>query len=155
MLESLCTNLCSMIVPAVFQEISQPEKTGSADIQKYVRNDTIRLLADGDKNASEHRLFRQLDTGERETLNCFTQGEGDFVIIDDLQAIRICVREKIPFINALLVPKILHFAKRLDSKQYARAFKLISETGYYSTKIIHKAETFQKEELFQFFPDSE
>ena len=68
-------------------------------------------LAPGDQTAEIHGTLLKgvagLDRGELDTIRLYKKGYGDFVITDDGRGAGYCKRHKIPFINALLFPRVL------------------------------------------------
>ena len=93
-----------------------------------------------------------LDRGECDVLKLYHAGHGDFVITDDGAAARYCRREKIPFINALLIPLILGFAKVMEEKRCRKAYEKILYLGRYSSRVISFADTCDREKVLQFLP---
>ena len=82
----------------------------------------------------------------------FSCGRTEFIIVDDGRAGGYCRNRQIPYINALLFPRVLYLADRL-SEHHCRSFtKTILSHGRYSADIIARAERLDKNALFHFFP---
>ncbi len=47
--------------------------------------------------------------GEIETISLFVPGMDGFVLVDDAGGAKLCRRQSVPYINALLVPKLLYY----------------------------------------------
>lgn len=130
---------------SVYREISINPYAGSEAYSKFVSLQKIQVQEILDqKNASE---MRGLDRGEYDTIALFRAGSGDFVITDDGQAARFCKREGIPFINALLFPVIIKFARIKDEKFCQRSMEKVIETGRYSDEVINFARDCDEEIL--------
>lgn len=93
-----------------------------------------------------------LSKGERDTVAGYHQGLGDFVLTDDGAAARYCKGSGIPFINALLVPKVLCFGGAIDETEQQKATILLLKLGRYSRKVVEYAETCGRRELRFFIP---
>ncbi len=123
--------------------------------------------------------FMAMDKGEKETiqifcnLNGFTVAGGGapdpeltdpgqngtlpkvkntcaFVLVDDGKAARFCHDQQIPFINALLVPKIFWYSGFMDQKKYLKKTARLCELGRYSKRIMEMAGQFSRKELTYF-----
>ncbi|MCG8337613.1 MAG: hypothetical protein MJE63_24190 [Proteobacteria bacterium] len=95
-----------------------------------------------------------MDIGEADTITYYLSGHGDFIMLDDKQGARFCLKQQIPFINALLFPKILYFAELLSREEYLHKTETIRQLGRYSDSIINKARKLTKPELNQFLPSN-
>jgi hypothetical protein len=102
-------------------------------------------------------LPETLDLGERQTLGLYflntAANKRSFIIIDDAKAAKFCFRHKVPFINALLVPKVLWFAGIFDENDYIEGTARVIEAGRYSRTIIEKAKALSPSDLALFIPD--
>jgi hypothetical protein len=121
------------------------------------------LACDGYPGAEEFKesdvmLFRVFtdDTpfgkGEAATIAGYLQGFGDFVLIDDGAAAKYCKEKGIPFINALLLPKILYLSGIVDGTEYRKMAEHLTSLGRYSRKVIEYAACCGRSELEFFFP---
>ncbi|MDD9302588.1 MAG: hypothetical protein HUK40_09690 [Desulfobacter sp.] len=95
--------------------------------------------------------------GEQQTLALYHQQTGTpsgaFVIMDDGKGAKCCRHQNIPYINALLVPKILWYSRRMDEKMYLEKQTALIELGRYSQTIIEKAKALSHEDLAYFIPN--
>lgn len=91
--------------------------------------------------------------GERATLAAMAAGRGDFVIIDDGAGARFCRRHAIPYINALLCPRILKLAGRLSAPAAAAHMDRIRRQGRYAPAIVAFAYDCEDAILEPFLPD--
>lgn len=102
-------------------------------------------------------LPANLDMGERQTIRLYFQNVHSpvrsFIIMDDAKGARFCLNSNIPFINALLVPKILWFAGLLNKNDYLDKTALVIEKGHYSRTVIEKAKALSSSDLATFIPD--
>ena len=109
-----------------------------------------------DSQADVH-LPASLDPGERQTLMLYFQNvcpdKPLFIIMDDAKGARFCFSQKVPFINALLVPKILWFAGLLNKDDYLDKTARVIEKGRYSRTVIEKAKALSSSDLALFIPD--
>jgi hypothetical protein len=93
-----------------------------------------------------------LHTGERDTLDLMLAGTADFVIIDDRRAAVACRRLAQPHINALLCPRILSIAGRLDPDLARDCMSRILQVGRYGPAIAAFAVGCDDARLFFFLP---
>jgi hypothetical protein len=91
-------------------------------------------------------------SGERETIRLFSQGEGDFVIIDDRKGAGFCRNTGIPYINALLFPRILMLAGAMSESEFRKRTSQLLALGRYSKEIVAVAEGASRERLGRFLP---
>ena len=91
-------------------------------------------------------------SGERETVRLFSQGEGDFVIIDDRKGAGFCRNTGIPYINALLFPRILMFAGGLSESDCRKQTAQLLALGRYSKEVVAVAAGATRERLGRFLP---
>jgi hypothetical protein len=102
-----------------------------------------------------------MDKGEKEIIQIFcnltclglpdsVEKTKDFILVDDGPAARFCQAQQIPFINALLIPKIFWYSGLMDSKAYLKKTDCLCELGRYSKKIMEKARQFSQTDLSYF-----
>ena len=135
---------------AVFGEIARDGYPGARGFRDARRKDAIRVLSAGGKRPGPEDALA--GPGERETIRLFCRGEGDFVMIDDRKGAGFCKNAGIPYINALLFPRILLLAGALSSRDYRRQTVQLLETGRYSAKIAAYAAEAPRERLHRFWP---
>jgi hypothetical protein len=83
-------------------------------------------------------------------MRLYLEGLADFVILDDRGGAAECRRRAIPFVNALLVPRLLNFAGDLDEPASIGKFDELSKRGRYSGHVITLARGFGMGELARF-----
>ena len=101
---------------------------------------------DYNKNESSD-TFHSLDQGERDTITCFESGGMDLIITDDGRAARYCREKGVPFINALLFPRLLYFAARITKKESWDKMATLIRLGRYTPEIIEWAKNCSRESL--------
>lgn len=97
-------------------------------------------------------IDQSLGKGERDTIAGYLQGFGDFVLIDDGSGARYCKEKGIPFINALLVPKVLFLAGIMEEAEQHGKRELLMNIGRYSRKVVEYAADCGRKELEPFIP---
>ena len=139
---------------AVFQEVSVPGYPGAGFFKRMEKERRFRIIG-ADSRGKAIEGLTHLDRGELETLSLFLgcRNSSTFIIMDDGKGARYCYSQGIPFINALLVPKIFWYAGRMDTETYTDKTGRLIEAGRYSKTIIKKAETLTREDLALFIPD--
>ncbi len=141
-----------VMVPAVYAEITVGGRSGAATVREACSSGLISLVETGD-TVNEDASLSALGVGERKTLMAFGRENAHFIIIDDRKGARACQARDIPYINALLCPKILHCTGHIDTQTFQRAFQRIQSIGRYSSAIIDYAMNCTSEMLGQFCPD--
>ena len=139
---------------AVFDEVVQSQKHDSININDYFKKNAIDIIY---VNNEVYSNLLHFGIGERETILLYkqsikTSNQIDiFICIDDKKAISFCFAKKIPFINALLVPKLLYLQNIISKNTFQNKFNELSKAGWYSKSIIKRAQNFTKMELQNFF----
>ena len=94
----------------------------------------------------------RLGAGERDTLCLYESGRGSFVVLDDRKGANYCRRQNIPYINALLVPRILQMSGRLSEAECRERIGLLLYCGRYAPRIVQYASTCDPQRLARFMP---
>lgn len=151
-----------VMAPAVFREITETGYPGAAYFKRLGKKtqDSSAHIIFQEPGPADHSLFLQknfmaMDRGEKETLHIFYNSTGfkktgAFVLVDDGRAARFCHALQIPFINALLVPKIFWYSGFMDQQQYLKKTAQLCELGRYSKRIMEIAGQFSRKELTYF-----
>lgn len=153
-----CTRYFSIIMETdVYKEVRVPDHPGTKFFSSMVQKNNVKVCrADTDRQVNIN-LPENLDLGERQTLVLYLQNicpdQPSFILIDDAKGARFCLSHKVPFINALLVPKILWFAGLLNKNDYLDKTALVIEKGHYSRTVIEKAKALSSSDLATFIPD--
>jgi predicted nucleic acid-binding protein len=138
-----------LLIPgAVFAELTVPGHGGSDVFIDLCSSGFIKVYKPVKNNSDEPG--RSLHEGEREVISLFLEGRGDFVIIDDGKGGAFCRDNNIPYINALLAVKILHFKQLIKDHEYRDSWRWLIENGRYSEKITEWAENADEKKL-EFF----
>jgi hypothetical protein len=93
-----------------------------------------------------------LSGGERDIVLLYLSGQGEFIIVDDGEGAAYCRANGIPYINALLVPSLLHYAGALGTDDSRRSRDLLVALGRYSESVKQYAERCTVETLKDFMP---
>ena len=161
-----------VMTPSVFREITKTGYPGAAyflTLGEKRQNSSGQIIFQ-EPGPADHSLFllkdfMAMDRGEKETIQIFydlnpfklsgvglpdTPKTGAFVLVDDGQAARFCHAQQIPFINALLVPKIFWYSGFMDQKEYLKKTARLCELGRYAKPVMEMAGQFSKEKLVYF-----
>jgi hypothetical protein len=154
----LCSQYFSIIMETdAYKEVRVPDYPGAQFFLSMVQKNRVQVCSSNPNCLGDISLPKNLDLGERQTLALYFQNAGGwdqrFIIIDDAKAAKFCLRRKVPFINALLVPKILWFAGILNKNDYIDKTALVIEEGRYSRTVIEKAKALSSSDLALFIPD--
>ncbi|MBN2159942.1 MAG: hypothetical protein JW807_11150 [Spirochaetes bacterium] len=95
-------------------------------------------------------ILQGLDVGERDTIRLFRAGIGEIIILDDWKGASYCKNNAIPYINALLVPRILLLAGIISKSESEESMSRIVENGWYSQWVIDYARFCPDEKLLPF-----
>jgi hypothetical protein len=145
-----CIDLYSLsITKTVKSEITRKGYPGWDYFSDLCKRKIINLLPEINLSSIEDGLSR-VDRGERNTILQFIDGKGDFIIIDDGRGAAYCLKQSLPYINALLVPKILLFKNIISVPEFRDYFSRIIAVGRYSAAVIDFAENCGIDDLKKF-----
>ncbi len=133
-----------VIAAAVYKELGVPGKQGAAELTDLVRHAACR--ADAADNIAG------LGRGESGAILLWKKGLADFLLVDDKKAAHYCKAHAIPFVNSLLMPRILEQNGALTHEQSAAVLLLLVRFGYYSEAVIKRAAAMSAEDLRFFHP---
>ena len=139
------------VTASVYGELTDYQRPGARAFARRRRDRQITILTPIRASAS-HALPANLHQGERDTLLCFMDGGVDFIVIDDGRGASFCRRAGIPYVNALLCPRMLASADRLTPAGARAAMARIAELGRYSDGVKHYAATCSDTALSAFLP---
>lgn len=153
-----CTQYFYIIMEThVYKEVGVTNHPGSNFFLSMVQKSSVKVCRADTDLQDNMNLPKNMDLGERQTLVLYFQNacpdQPSFIIIDDAKGAKFCHRFKVPFINALLVPKILWFAGILKRNDYLDKTAFVIEIGRYSKTIIEKAKALSPSDLAMFIPD--
>ena len=139
------------LTDSVYAELTRHRRPGARAITRSRREGQLTIVAP--PPAGEFpSLPANLHRGERDTLLRFLGGGGDFIIIDDGPGAGYCRRQEIPYVNALLCPRILAAAGRLTPSAARSAMLRIAGLGRYGEGIKRYALTCEDLALIPFLP---
>jgi predicted nucleic acid-binding protein len=138
------------VTRSVLQELTRRNHQGADTFQRFTSLKKIRIIDLENvllkcKTSGDSLCF--LDKGELDTIKCFGAGDHDFIITDDGRAARYCKKNGLPFINALLFPRLLYFADLISWQESNNKTDAIIRIGRYSTEVIEWPRNCQKESL--------
>jgi len=142
MLNSLLVYSSLIIAGAVFAELTENEKSGADDFRKLLSDCVVRTIQTLEEGT--------MGAGERETIELYEGGWADYVLVDDKKAAIYCKKNKIPFINSLLLPKLLYFNGILTEIECTVKMSELFHCGYYSGRIWERARGFLRKDLNTF-----
>jgi predicted nucleic acid-binding protein len=128
----------------VYDELTEGGKDGT--------NELVNLLEDKIVQSADVCPIEGLDRGESSVIALYHSGLGDFVVLDDKKGAKYCRAHAIPFINALLVSRILFLAGAIKEEDHRSTTALLVQEGYYSDMIIKKAAAIRNIDLQAFTP---
>ncbi len=142
---------------AVVKEITVPGYPGAGMFKEMGKQMGFDIQNLSEKAIDPDKDFARMDKGERETLALFHQhqkkGGSNFVLMDDGQGAKFCQKHNIPYINALLVPKLFWYSGLMDEITALKKTNQLSYLGRYSKKIIQIAEDLTEKDLAHFIPE--
>ena len=149
-LHCIVCEMYNVVMPrSVYDEITGNFYPGAEEYQQLVVDSklTIQSFPSATPSESTSCNLKNLGQGEHDIIQLYLAGYGDFIIIDDGAAAKYCRGERIPFVNALLIPKIMQCTGQYSNANCLASFKKIKSIGRYSSGIIDFAEKSGKEEL--------
>lgn len=144
LLQIFLNTYCVVIPGPVFDELTGQGKKGSLELRNLLSNTVVK--------SSDEDNFKGLGRGESSVISLYFKSVGDFVLLDDKKGANYCKSQAIPFINALLLTRILCVAGALKEEEHREAKEWLIQEGYYSDTIIEKAAAISNDELQQFMP---
>jgi hypothetical protein len=135
---------------SVFEEITCEQRPGVAAFKAGRRDRHFSVVEAKDGNSGRTAadpVLAGMHRGERETIQRFHEGAEDFIIIDDGKGAGYCRAHHIPYINALLCPKILYFQGKICEPDFNEAFLHITTIGRYSRVVVEQAAGLSAREL--------
>ncbi len=136
---------------SVFDEITGKGLAGSDEYKQLLLDKKLSICPVLNKKTTDSRL-QKLDRGERDILRLFHKGLGDFVVTDDGAAAKYCLNKNIPFVNSLLLLRLLHHSTIINDNDYKTGFYSLLNLGRYSNKVKAFAKSCPENELLFFLP---
>ena len=152
--ETVATSYCILMSVSVFDEITRKGLPGSDEYRQLLGDGRLEVtpVSKPPSGWVTDTSLKGLDKGEQDTLVLFLEGQGDFVVTDDGAAARFCLKNKIPFVNSLLLLRVLHLAGTIEDSSSERGFQSLLDLGRYSEKVIEYAQNCHDRELLCFLP---
>jgi predicted nucleic acid-binding protein len=138
-----------IMAASAYAEITRGDYPGSVDFSSLAALRVFEIL-DPRGGECEDVFPAGLGPGETGSMSLYLEARADFVILDDRGGAAECRRRGIPFVNALLVPRLLHFYGDLDEPASAVKFNELSTLGRYSGRVVTRARGFGRGELARF-----
>ena len=137
---------------AAHRELVIPGYPGADVFQQLTvqgRLDVLPVCA----NSPADPNLASLGAGERECIEHFMAGAGHFILMDDGRGAAYCRDRSIPYVNALLMPRILaHADPEIRPRNVSRAMAQIYRLGRYAPWIMEFACHCSDEILVPFRP---
>ncbi len=148
------TRLPLVFSPSVYRELTRPGYPGENLFKHAVSTGRIRIFSLKEPATPlPDPSLNLLDEGEKETLALFLGHRSGFILTDDGQAARFCKKNELPFINALLIPKLFQYAGYGSRIQTDQQMKTISSLGRYSDKVKKIARALGPDDLARFIKE--
>jgi predicted nucleic acid-binding protein len=122
-----------LVSESVGRELTRPGYPGAEIFEEAIETGRLTRQPAG---LGETVLPASLHAGERDTITLMLAGRADFVIVDDRPAALCCRRLHLPYVNALLCPRILRLAGRLSPVEAADATIRLLDLGRYGRQIV-------------------
>ncbi len=154
-LHSIVSEMYNVVMSkSVYDEITGNSYPGAEEYQQLLADNKITIPAPLPVTPHEPAIpcLNNLGPGERDIIQLYYAGHGDFVITDDGAAAKYCKREQIRFINALLIPMVIKCIGKQSDAYCLAKFHKVRNIGRYSRWVINFAEKCEREELFFFLP---
>ena len=139
----------------VYREMTVPDHPGAAAFARWQQEQRLTLHTRRGGTASppgSSKELDRLDPGERECIDLYSENAGKFIIVDDGPAAAFCRRRTIPYINALLVPRLLAPRPVRDRTELRNAVLAIHAEGRYASWVLDYALNCPDEKLTFFLP---
>ncbi len=138
---------------AASRELTVPGYPGAARFRHLFERGQIQILPAADAAFDADEALNARGAGARECIRHYLTGAGAFILLDDGRAAAYCRARNIPYINALLVPRILALANEaITAPAVADAMARIYALGHYAPWIWDHARSCSDTALAPFRP---
>lgn len=144
--QALVNHYHVLMPPSVYAEITVADYPG-AEIFESCRDRALIRIVTPPPEENRGPFLPAMGRGEADAIRLFPALPQGFVIMDDGKGARYCRDHEIPYINALLVPKILFFSGQLPRPEYRLATETLSRLGRYSALVLTFARTCTFEDM--------
>lgn len=136
---------------SALRELTVPGYPGAECFQRMAAEGLLEVLP-ATREMPLPADLAALDPGERECIALFLAGRAGFIIIDDGRGSACCRRRRIPFVNALLMPRLLSPVGRGQAAEVTQAVQEIFRHGHYASWVLDFALQSNPETLASFRP---
>jgi len=134
----LLSDLYVLAVPvAVWGEITRFGYDGAAFFAAHA--DLFAIIDDAEAAGQELPREPSIGIGERSAVGLYLSKRAAFVVVDDRRAAQFCRKLRIPYVNALLLSRLLVLADLLDRPAGELLLERLATIGRYSKEIIRYA----------------
>ena len=150
----LATDCYAMFLAgAVYREISRSGYPGADEFETLWKNRRCHIVPDESTTRpfSDDGLI-SMGEGEKKTIQAYLEHGGDFIIIDDKKGAGFCRRNGIPYVNALLMPRIFRLSGLLSEEACTLKTEEIIGFGRYAGWVIQEAGSISDRHLIRFVP---
>ncbi len=144
----------SLMSDSVFHEITRTSLPGSGEYLQLLQAGKVTVVpvVNAPKWCAADESLQKLDRGERDTILLFYEGCTDFVVTDDGAAAKYCLHNKVPFVNSLLLLRLLYQSGLIVDSLYEKGLKSLITLGWYSEKVKEYVRSCPDSELLFFLP---
>lgn len=154
MFPDVAAHLDLCISPSVLDEITATDTSDACMFAGLAEKGGIRVagLPEHPIDPGSSPGLDRLDTGEKDTIGLYLDQQQGFILVDDGPAAKWCLSNSLPFINALLVPKIFWYAGIMSRSACMNKMNRLCRLGWYSQKVRTIAFEYRRKDL-AFFVD--
>ncbi len=140
--------------PTASRELTIPGYPGAQYFQDLIAGGRLEILTPiFPALPKEDRALARMGAGERECILYYRSGAGAFILLDDGRGAAYCRAEGLPYVNALLMPRILAMADPgIDGQTVAAAMARIYQLGRYAPWVRDHARHCSDRTLSPFLP---
>lgn len=131
------------IAPTVYDELTRDGKHGAELFSRVLYTKIVFT--------ESRKGLPAMGRGEREVISLYLDGRGNCILTDDKKAAIYCKRKKIPFVNSLLIPRLLHLGGVISKQKCCEYQNSLASIGYYSETILSQEKAISDTELRSFF----
>ena len=138
--------------PTAFREMTVANYPGARTFTRWQQENRLAIHS---PRAPAHRGgsdSHRLDAGERECIALYHEGTTAFIIIDDGPGAAFCRRQSIPYVNALLIPRLVNRAGAMARSEVVAAMRKIYSSGHYARWVLDQALACPSDDLTFFLP---
>jgi predicted nucleic acid-binding protein len=151
LIDDLSRRYNMVLAVSVSREITRNGYPGAESFRHRLADRRWRILSLPKHGIADDVENGNLGRGEKDTISLYLLGAGDFVIIDDRRGAVACRDRAIPYISALVYPRILYVTLSISDTEYGKMTRRILSVGRYSPTIVDTAKNLTREHLASFF----